>query len=211
MAVVVLDQHQKPRMPCSEKRARRLLERGRARVHRMVPFTIRLADRRVEESAREPLRLKLDPGSQTTGIALGQEQETADPETGESVRTLAVLMRLALRHRSDAIRDALTRRRAFRRRRRSPLRYRPARFDNRPKPADWLALQHRVDTTRAWVRRLMRWTPVTALAQELVRFDTQALQHPVHQRLARHGPKCSPKLGDAFFGHRPDSPAGHRP
>ncbi|QQX84517.1 RRXRR domain-containing protein [Cupriavidus necator] len=32
MAVFVLDKHGKPLMPCSEKRARLLLERGRARV-----------------------------------------------------------------------------------------------------------------------------------------------------------------------------------
>ena len=36
MAVFVLDQRKKPLMPCSEKRARKLLEAGRARVHRMM-------------------------------------------------------------------------------------------------------------------------------------------------------------------------------
>ena len=49
MAVFVLDQHQKPLMPCSEKRARLLLARGRARVHRLIPFTIRLIDREVAQ------------------------------------------------------------------------------------------------------------------------------------------------------------------
>ena len=42
--VFVLDRHQKPLMPCSEKRARLLLERGRAVVHRQFPFTIRLPE-----------------------------------------------------------------------------------------------------------------------------------------------------------------------
>lgn len=45
MAVFVLDKRGKPLMPCTEKRARLLLERGRARVHRLVPFVVRLADR----------------------------------------------------------------------------------------------------------------------------------------------------------------------
>jgi hypothetical protein len=40
MAVFVLDTHHKPLMPCSEKRARLLLARGRARIHKMAPFTI---------------------------------------------------------------------------------------------------------------------------------------------------------------------------
>ncbi len=167
-------------MPCSEKRARLLLERGRARVHRMVPFTIRLVDRRVEDSVLQPVRLKLDPGSKATGMALVREKETVDAATGEVLRTLTVMMLLELRHRGHAIRDALTSRRAFRRRRRGNLRYRPARFDNRTKPAGWLApsLQHRVDTTLAWVSRLRRLSPVTVISQELVRFDTQALQNP---------------------------------
>ena len=180
MAVFVLDNHKKPLMPCSERRARLLLERGRARVHRMVPFTIRLVDRLQADSVLQPVRLKLDPGSKTTGIALVREKETVDGSTGEVLRALTVLMLLELKHRGHAIRDALTSRRAFRRRRRGKLRYRPARFNNRTKPAGWLApsLQHRVDTVLAWVNRLMRLAPVTALSQELVRFDMQAMQNP---------------------------------
>ena len=182
MAVFVLDKRKKPLMPCSEKRARLMLERGRARVHRMVPFTIRLVDRLVEGSVLQPLRLKLDPGSKTTGIALvrERERETVDVSTGEIVRAITILMLLELKHRGHAIRDALTQRGAFRRRRRGKLRYRPARFDNRTRADGWLApsLQHRVDTVLAWVYRLMRLAPVTALSQELVRFDMQQLQNP---------------------------------
>ncbi|WP_312283403.1 RRXRR domain-containing protein [Candidatus Igneacidithiobacillus taiwanensis] len=57
MAVFVLDKRKKPLMPCSEKRARLLLERGRARVHRLVPFTIRLVDRLQENSVLQPVRI----------------------------------------------------------------------------------------------------------------------------------------------------------
>ena len=63
MAVFVLDRSGKPLMPCSEKRARKLLAAGRARVHRVMPFVIRLVDRRVQDSALQPLRVKIDPGS----------------------------------------------------------------------------------------------------------------------------------------------------
>ena len=178
MAVFVLDKRKKPLMPCSEKRARLLLERGRARVHRMMPFTIRLVDRLQADSVLQPLRLKLDPGSKTTGLAL--VRETVDSTTSEIVRAITILMLLELKHRGHAIRDAITSRAAFRRRRRGKLRYRPARFNNRTRAEGWLApsLQHRVDTTLAWVERLMRWAPVTALSQEVVRFDMQRLQNP---------------------------------
>jgi 5-methylcytosine-specific restriction endonuclease McrA len=147
----------------------------------MMPFTIRLKDRKVEDSVLQPVRLKRDPGSQTTGIALVRAvEETVDVETGEVSRSAAVLMLWELKHRGQAIRDALTQRQGHRRFRRSRLRYRPTRFDNRTRPQGWLApsLQHRVDTTMAWVRRLMRWVPITALSQELVRFDLQQVQNP---------------------------------
>ena len=180
MHILVLDKRKKPLMPCHPARARELLREGRARVHRMVPFTIRLVDRLQADSVLQPLRLKVDPGSKTTGFALVREKETVDSTTGEVLRTLTILMLLELKHRGHAIRDALTSRRAFRRRRRGNLRYRPARFDNRTRKDGWLApsLQHRVDTTLAWVKRLMRWAPVTALSQELVRFDMQQMQNP---------------------------------
>ena len=180
MAVFVLDKRKKPLMPCSEKRARLLLERGRARVHRMVPFTIRLVDRLQEDGVLQEVRVSLDPGSKTTGIAVTREAETVDPGTGEIVQTRVVRLLLELQHRGQVIRDVLAKRRGFRRRRRRNLRYRPARFNNRAKPKGWLApsLQHRADTTMAWVKRLSQLAPVTALSQELVRFDTQALQNP---------------------------------
>ncbi len=180
MAVFVLDRTGKALMPCSEKRASLLLERGRARVHRLVPFVIRLVDRQAATSFFQPLRVKLDPGSKATGLALVRETEQIATDTGEIRRGAAVLNLMELVHRGRQISEALTARRAMRRRRRGNLRYRAPRFLNRRKPKGWLApsLQHRVDTTLAWVKRLRRWVPVTAVSSELVRFDMQALDNP---------------------------------
>jgi 5-methylcytosine-specific restriction endonuclease McrA len=172
MAVFVLDRSGRPLMPCIEKRARLLLERGRARVHKVMPFTIRLVDLKAEDCGLQALRVKLDPGSQTTGIAL--VRETA----GNGV---AVINLFELMHRGKQISEALTARRGHRRLRRSHLRYRAPRFLNRGnKKPGWLApsLQHRVDTTLAWVHRLQRLAPVSSISTELVRFDMQALEHP---------------------------------
>jgi 5-methylcytosine-specific restriction endonuclease McrA len=180
VAVFVLDQKGNALMPCTEKRARLLLVRGRARVHRVVPFVIRLVDRTAASCQFQPLRIKLDPGSKTTGLALVRDTDVPDIGTGELERGAAVLNLFELVHRGRQISEALTARRAMRRRRRGGLRYRAPRFLNRTRPAGWLApsLQHRVDATMAWVRRLMRWTPVAALSSELVRFDLQALDNP---------------------------------
>ena len=181
MSVFVLDQHGRPLMPCTEKRARLLLERGRARVHRLIPFAIRIVDRHADSCIFQPLELKLDPGSKTTGLALVRVTETTHAETGEIVNTIAVLNLFEVAHRGLQISGSLTARRQMRRRRRSALRYRTPRFLNRGnKRRGWLApsLQHRVDTTMAWVTRLRHLAPVTTLAQELVRFDMQKIQNP---------------------------------
>jgi len=181
MAVFVLDKHKKPLMPCSEKRARLLLERGRAVVHRMVPFTIRLKDRRREDGALQPVRLTLDPGSRTTGMALVRETERAHPVTGEIRRERAVLALFELFHRGHRIHKRMDQRRAYRRSwRHRKTRYRAPRFDNRQRPDGWLppSLRHRVDTTMAWVERVRRLAPITGISMERVRFDRQKLQNP---------------------------------
>jgi RRXRR protein len=67
--VFVVDQQQRPCSPIHPGRARHLLNRGRAAVFRRYPFTLILQeDERGEEG--DPLRLKIDPGSTTTGLAL---------------------------------------------------------------------------------------------------------------------------------------------
>lgn len=46
MSVLVVDKNYLPLIPCTEKRARLLLERDRTRIHCEDPFTIRLIDRK---------------------------------------------------------------------------------------------------------------------------------------------------------------------
>ena len=181
MSVYVLDKHKKPLMPCSEKRARLLLERGRARVHRLVPFTIRLIDRLQEDSVFQPIEIKIDPGSKVTGVAVVRISESFDSQTGEVVKTVNVLNLIEITHRGQQIKDSLTKRRNKRRRYRSTLRYRQPRFNNRGnKHKGWIApsLQHRVDTTEAWIKKLQGLLPVTSLAMELVKFDMQKIRNP---------------------------------
>src|SRR5690242_11992084 len=175
MAVFVLDQHHRPLMPCSEKRARLLLTRGRAVVHRRVPFAIRLKDRLREESAVQDVAVKLDPGSKTTGLALVRVEQT---EKGEVHHALLLAN---LSQRGDQVHHALMQRASYRRRRRTAnLRHRPARFLNRRRAPGWLApsLRSRIGTVLTWVRRLLCWTPTSRLDVERVKFDTHLLHNP---------------------------------
>lgn len=168
-------------MPCCEKRARKLLDSGRARVHRLFPFAIRLIDRSVASCELQPMRLSLDPGSKVTGLALSRMESLIDSGTGEitgPVMHIVFLMELV--HRGQQIKNALASRAAMRRTRRSrTLRYRAPRFLNRGgDKTGWIApsLMHRVQTTRTWVQRLSKLAPITHLAQELVKFDMQSMQ-----------------------------------
>ncbi|GBF04741.1 HNH endonuclease [Deinococcus aerius] len=171
-ALVVSATH-KPLMPCHPARARELLRKGRAAVLRHQPFTIVLKDRAC--GVTQPLSLKLDPGSKTTGICA-----VAEMKRGPKVVWAALL-----HHRGRAIQQSLDARRVLRRARRSrKLWYRQPRFDNRTRPMGWLppSLTHRVLTTLTWVGRLSRWAAATHLATELVSFDTQRLQNPFIRR-----------------------------
>ncbi len=162
--VFVLGRSGEPLMPCHPARARRLLAAGRARVHRLHPFTIRLTDRTT--GTVQPILIKLDPGSKVTGIAIVRQN-------GD---TQHVLHLAELTHRGAAIRKHLTQRAMFRRRRRTAnLRYRAPRFNNRTRQKGWLppSLMSRVDNTLSWIDRFRRFVPVTGFVQELVRFDMQ--------------------------------------
>ncbi len=166
--VFVLDANEHALNPIHPGRARLLLKRGKAAVYRRYPFTIILASA-VEQPTLHPLRIKVDPGSHTTGIAL-----VNDP-TGE------VVWAAELTHRGEQIKRALDKRRAVRRsRRQRKTRYRKPRFANRRKRTGTLppSLESRVCNVLTWVRRLMRLCPISAISQELARFDTQALEHP---------------------------------
>src|SRR5258708_1939933 len=121
------------------------------------------------EARVEPLRVKLDPGSKTSGIAVVNDR------TGE------VVWAAELTHRSQEIRQALLKRAAARRGRRAcHTRYRPARYQNRRRKPGWLApsLLSRVLHLITWVKRLQRWCPACAISQELLRFDTPPLHNP---------------------------------
>ena len=163
--VFVIDTNHKPLSPCKPGMARSLLKAGKAAVFRRYPFTIIL--HKAVEANPEPLELKLDPGSKVTGIAIKQGDK--------------IIFGAELQHRGQQIKDALLSRRQLRRGRRNrKTRYRQARFLNRTRPDGWLApsLQHRIETTLTWVRKLIRFAPITSIVQELVRFDLQLMQNP---------------------------------
>ena len=172
--VFVLDTQHRPLSPCRPARARWLLDQGKAAVWRSAPFTIILkcagSDAQPQPQPQpQPLRLKIAPGSTTSGLAV------VNDVTGH------VVWAGDLAHRGQQIKERLDQRRACRRsRRQRHTRYRPARFANRKRLAGWVppSQESRLSNMLTWVARLRRCAPIGAISQELVRFDTQLLQHP---------------------------------
>ncbi|NJS11003.1 MAG: HNH endonuclease, partial [Microcoleus sp. CSU_2_2] len=166
--VFVLDTEKRPLDPIHSALARQLLRNQKAAIYRRFPFIIILKESHPDSSVTT-LRLKLDPGAKTTGIAL------VNDATGE------VVFAAELKHRGFAIREALTSRRQLRRSRRTrKTRYRQPRFLNRKRPEGWLApsLQSRVHNIKTWVEKLCKFAPIGAISQELVRFDMQLMRNP---------------------------------
>jgi 5-methylcytosine-specific restriction endonuclease McrA len=168
LKVAVLDTNKRPLAPCHPAMARKLLSRGEAAVFRLAPFTI-ILKREVSDVQTPDLRLKMDPGSKVTGIAIVNQQ------TGE------VVFAAEIEHRGEAIKKSLDARRAVRRgRRHRKTRRRKPRFDNRRRPEGWLppSLESRVENVYTWAQRLRRVYPIKGIATELVRFDTQLMENP---------------------------------
>src|SRR6266516_4372076 len=166
--VFVVDANKQPLNPVHPGYARLLLKQGKAAVLRRYPFVL-ILHAEVEMPPLEPLRVKLDPGSKTTGLAL------VNDATGE------VIFAAEIMHRGAEIKQALDGRRGVRRgRRQRDTRYRKARFLNRRRPKGWLppSLESRVCNVVTWVKRLMRLCPLAAISQEVVRFDLQAMETP---------------------------------
>jgi 5-methylcytosine-specific restriction endonuclease McrA len=166
--VFVLDTNQQPLTPIHPGGARYLLKKGKAAVYRRYPFTI-IMRANVEKPAPTPLRLKIDPGAKTTGLAITNDA------TGE------VIWAAELTHRGAVIKKAIDKRRGVRRsRRQRQTRYRAPRFHNRRRRTGWLppSLRSRVENILSWVRRLSSLCPIMALSQELVRFDLQHMEYP---------------------------------
>ena len=168
MKVFVLDTNKQPLQPCYPARARQLLKRGQAAVYRRYPFTI-ILKREVAHLDNQPLRLKIDPGSKTTGFAI------LNDDTGD------VVFAAELQHRGQQIKKLLDSRRVLRRGRRSRKTcYRKPRFNNRRRKEGWLppSLMSRVYNIQTWVTRLRKYCPIEAISLELVKFDTQKMQNP---------------------------------
>ena len=146
-------------------KVRRMLKNSLAHVVRRIPFTIQLDYDTTDFT--QPITLGIDAGSKHIGVsATTTEKElyAADVEL-----------------RNDIV-DKLSTRREQRRTRRSRLRYRKPRFDNRvsSKKEGWLApsVENKVHTHMYVVKKVCKILPVSNIVLETASFDMQKIKHP---------------------------------
>lgn len=163
--VYVLNRQGKPIMPCKEAKARKLLKQNKAKIVKYEPFTIQLL---IDcENQIQDINLGIDAGSKHIGVSATAEQQ--------------VLYEADIELRNDIV-DKLSSRREARRTRRSRLRYRPARFNNRikSKHKGWLApsIEQKINTHIQVIKHLYEILPITKLIVETAQFDIQKINNP---------------------------------
>ena len=173
--VIALDKHKKPIGFVTEKRARQLMESHRACIYRTYPTVIIIMDRDVREFTNVPTyRIKIDPGSKYTGIAI------VCNETNE------VVMMLQLEHRGENIVELLQTRSAARKNRRNrETPYRRSKWANgsngfRPSKERKMppSIKSIGDNVIRTVEKLKRFIRITECSFESTRFDTQLMDNP---------------------------------
>ncbi len=122
MRVFVQNADATPLMPCHPARARKLLRKDRAQVVNMHPFVIRLTEQ-IQDPGMQTVELGVDDGAKNVGLAVVQRR---------SKRPDVVIFEGVIELRTD-MKKGLDERRAMRRGRRSRIRHRQPRFDNRPR------------------------------------------------------------------------------
>ncbi len=150
-------------MPTTYRKARLLIESGKAERVSCKPDTIQLLHG--STGYTQDITLGIDAGYQTIGFS-------AVTETAELIGGEVEMLKGQKARNGD--------RAMHRRNRRSRLRHRAPRFDNRRQPDGWLApsIQHKLDTHIRLIERLCRVMPVTYIIIETANFDIQGIKNP---------------------------------
>ena len=170
--VPVLDRNGNPLAPTRPSRARKWLEAGTAvKVWHNWHFAVQRPDLDASECEVPEVSLRIDPGYRHTGMAVVLDQR---------YNSVQVVAGYVVKHRTAIIVKSMTQRNAMRRGRRSRLHRRPAQFDNRTRPPNWLppSMRSCVANISTTVRHLMGLYPIAELHMETSIFDTRLLHDP---------------------------------
>jgi len=156
-------------MPTKRYRKVRLwLKNNQAKVVRRKPFTVQLLFSTSEY--KQKVTLGVDSGFKHIGLSAVAEKE-------ELFSADVSLL--------DGMVERNKERSSYRRTRRSRLRYRKPRFDNRKRSDGWLApsIQHKLDSHIRVIELVKKILPVDNIIIEVANFDTQKILNPNIQGL----------------------------
>lgn len=164
--VYVQDIDGKPMMPTTRHgKVRRLLKANKATVVNLCPFTIQLTYKSTDH--KQPVTLGIDAGAKHIGFSATTEKE-------ELFACETIL-------RTDIV-DLLSTRSQNRRTRRSRLRYRKPKFNNRvfSKKKGWVSpsVKQRIDSHLNEVNEIHKILPITKIVIEAAQFDTHKMKNP---------------------------------
>lgn len=164
--VYVQDIDGRPLMPTARHgKVRRLLKANKANVVNLCPFTIQLTYKSTDH--KQPVTLGIDAGAKHIGFSATTEKE-------ELFACETIL-------RTDIV-DLLSTRSQNRRTRRSRLRYRKPKFNNRvfSKKKGWVApsIKQRIDSHLNEVNEIHKILPITKIVIEAAQFDTHKMKNP---------------------------------
>ena len=177
--VPVISADGQPLIPCRPKRARVLLRDGRAtKTWVNGNFAIRMTDRTRDESTVPEMSLGITPGSKVTGFAVTKDQDETQDQ--DETRERRVVHAMELEHIGHRISTQLKKRASNRRNRRSRLRFRQPRFDNRRRPKGSLppSIRHNLDQISKWAQTMAQLYPISNIRVSTAKFDIQLMENP---------------------------------
>jgi hypothetical protein len=150
-------------MPTTPRKARLLERSGKAEKVSHRPYTIKLLY--PTRGHVQPITLGIDAGYQHIGFsAVTESKELIGGEL----------------HLLEGMSDRITEKSRYRRVRRSRLRHRAPRFDNRNRSEGWLApsIQHKYNAHLKMIERITSRMPVSKIVIETASFDIQKIKNP---------------------------------
>lgn len=163
VSVTVLSMRGNPLMPCSFRRAKKLVREGKAKLVGSHPFRIQLLSSTGETTQK--CRLGIDVGYKHNGFSVVNEKKELVCGTLEL---------------DDKTSERLETRKMYRKNRRNKLWYREPRFNNRKIEEGWLppSVSRRYQTILRFINKLCSWYPIEKIVIETASFDIQKINNP---------------------------------
>jgi len=159
--VFVVDNDNKTLLPTTPRRARYLLNQGKAKVIRIMPFTIQL--NRIVDNPTGSFIGSIDDGAKHVGVAIINEY------------TQEVVFQGQIDLRQDVSKKLLQRAQYRRSRRNRNLRYRARRFNNRKQMTPFPSIRQKKNSIIRWLKDMMERVNIIKIIIEEGMFDTSSM------------------------------------